>query len=151
VLRADAAKVRACQPFGHDPRKRARHALVLLKAINDGDKHRTIQPVWAFPETVGVKVTSTQDCVVPERPPSQGEGQPLQVGQELTFLRARKLGPDPRLDVRLTVTPEPVLPNRLGARAWDRSTGTLVYDLLGEFSDLPDSVHEVGAELVAQP
>jgi hypothetical protein len=60
----DAAKIRRRQPYHHSPRRRGVHFLTVLAALNNVDKHRTIQPVWVYPTRVRVQIDHTEDCVV---------------------------------------------------------------------------------------
>jgi hypothetical protein len=124
---------------------------VLLAGINNGDKHRVIQPVWAFPGRVRVEVMGARDCTPRARPPWESAGKVLEVGTELTFIRARKLGPDPELDLRLKVAPEPVIGTRIGLKGWGKQAGVFVFTLLSRFSDQPASILEIGADLVETP
>jgi hypothetical protein len=108
VKRADVAKIRKCQPYHHPHQSQARHALVLLAGINNGDKHRTIQPVWAQPTRIDIAIDQTIDCVV-SGPTFGRSGQAIEVGAELAFVRARRTGPAPRIRVDLGLTAEPSL------------------------------------------
>ncbi len=64
VRRADATKVRWCQPYRRGARNRPQDPLVLLASINNGDKHRAIQPAWTFPSRIDVEVTHMRNCVL---------------------------------------------------------------------------------------
>jgi hypothetical protein len=151
VRRADLAKVRWGQPYRNGPRNRPRHPLVLLASINNGDKHRTIQPLWAFPSRVDVEVAHMRNCVLRGSEHWRRRGDPLEVGTEIAFMYARRLGPDPELEMKLQVAPTPSIGNRISFREWDGWTGVFVMTLLRRFSEQPASIHEIGAELIPLP
>jgi hypothetical protein len=147
VRRADLAKVRRYQPYHQGRRVRDRHALSLLATINAGDKHRTIQPLWAVSIETGMKITQRRDCVITGTLPG-GTAEPLEVDAEIAFLHARKTGPNPEIQMELMITPEPTLDNILGVRDWESSISALVMALLLELSIQPkDAIREVGAKL----
>jgi len=147
VRRADIAEVRGPQPYYYSARSRPGHVLVLLAGINPGDKHRTVQPVWAHPTHIDVEITYTQDCVLPSlsfrRYPD-----PLKVGAKLTFIRARKVGPNPKIHVELRVATKPRLGDLRPLEDWALRCGHLIATLLARFSEPPDEVAEV-ADLAA--
>jgi hypothetical protein len=144
VKRADIAKIRMCQPYHHPHRSQARHALVLLAGINNGDKHRTIQPVWAQPTRLDIAVDQTIDCVV-SGPTFGRSGQAIEVGAELAFVRARRTGPAPGIRVDLGLMVEPSLENRIPVQRWLTQCGQLILRLLAEFSSQPPGIDAVGA------
>jgi hypothetical protein len=94
VRRSDIAKVRRHQPYRNGPRNRPRHALVLLAAINNDDKHRTIQPIWAHPTLVKLEITDGRYCYIPSQT-IHGRPEPLEVDKEFTFLPRRRKGTNP--------------------------------------------------------
>jgi hypothetical protein len=147
VRRADAAKVRGRQPYHYGARARSRHALVLLAGINSGDKHRTIQPVWEQPTRVDIEVTDARDCTISNLG-FRRNTKPLQVGTELAFIRTRKTGDNPDIDVKLNVAAMPSLNNRISIRDWLTACGGLIFNLLREFSEQPPGINEIGAHLV---
>jgi hypothetical protein len=149
VRRADRAKVRRRQPYHYGARTRARHALALLASINNADKHRTVQPLWAFPTRVDIEVTHTRDCML-RAIRFRRRAEHLQTGTELAFIRARKLGPKPELEVQLKVTTEPSTDQRIGVQEWSNRCGILIFQLLCEFSDHPPGMDEISAQVVAR-
>lgn len=151
VRRADIAEVRRCQPYLHGARKRPLHPFVLLAGINSGDKHRTIQPLWAFASRIDVEVTHMRNCVLRGPEHWSRRGDPLEVGTEIAFMQARRLGPDPELEMKLRLTVAPSVGNRISFREWNGWTGIFIMKLLREFSEQPASIHELGAELVELP
>jgi hypothetical protein len=144
--RADIAKVRRYQPYHYGPTIRSRHALPLMARINVGDKHRTIQPLWAVAVEAGMKITKRRDCVITGTPPS-GRGKQLEVDAEIAFLHARKTGPDPYIEMELRITAEPSLDNILGVREWVATAGGAIMGLLFEFSAQPPEITDVGIKL----
>jgi hypothetical protein len=147
IRRADAAKIRWCQPYRNGPTVRSRHALAVLSRINTGDKHRAVQPLWAFPSVVYMQVTDSRDCVVHRRSHWHGVGESLQEGAEVAFLRCRKIGPQPQLEMKLKITSTPTVGDRMGLKDWGQWTGVFIFQLLRRFSDQPPSIHELDAEL----
>jgi hypothetical protein len=147
VRRADSAKVRRRQPYHYSLGNRPKHALVLLADINNGDKHRTIQPIWVQPVGLDITVTDAKDCVVSE--PSFGRtGQAIEVGAELAFMGARRTGAEPQINVQLGVAVEPSLGERLAVKEWLVRCGIMISQLLLEFSDQPPGIDKVGAEML---
>jgi hypothetical protein len=140
VRRADVAKVRGPQPYHY--RARATHVLVLLADINPRDKHRTIQPVWAHPAGIDAEILNQRDCVIP-RLDWRRFPDPLEVGAKLTYIPARKMGPNPEIDMELRVTTKPSLGDRLGLEEWALRCAHLVAALLVQFSKPPDEVVQV--------
>jgi hypothetical protein len=147
VRRADRASVRRCQPYHRGVRNRPREPLVLLAGINSGDKHRTIQPLWAFPSRIDIEVTDTRDCALSAPEHWRRRAYHLDVGAEVALMRCRKLGSDPQLEVQLNVASTPTIGNRISLREWSTQTSVFIFKLLRIFSEQPASIHEVGAEL----
>jgi hypothetical protein len=147
VWRADIAKVRWCQSYHRGARTRWRSPLLQLVGINSGDKHRTIQPLWAFPSQIGIEVTDTRDCGLLRQEHCRRLPNALQVGAEVVFMRGRRMGRNPEIDVQLKVTAEPTIGQRISYQEWSAITGIALSKLLSLFSDQPASIHEVGAEL----
>jgi hypothetical protein len=148
---ADSAIVRRVQPYHHGPRKRKRHALTLLADINTGDKHRTIQPIWAHPYRVNIEVVHERNCVGRRGQLWKRRAQPLDIEAEIGFIPARRLGPNPELEVNLDIAATPSIVERISVREWHAQTGILIFKLLREFSPQPESIHELHAALVPAP
>lgn len=140
VRRADSAKVRAHQPYLHGVRNRPRHYLALLNNINNGDKHRTVQLIWAQPLGASVEVTNQRDCVVPTRT-NRLTGDPLKVDAEIAFVHARKTGPNPEIEVETGVYAEPCVHHRISVETWLDQAKRSVAQLLWQFSDPPE-IHD---------
>jgi hypothetical protein len=143
VRRADIALVRRTQPYHYRPRTRRRHYLTVLTALNNSDKHRALQPIWVQPTRIDIEITRMQDCWVPQLG-FRRHADPLEVGTEITFIRARKRGREPHLEVDLRVAAEPSIEQRIGGKEWIRKCAAFTASLLREFSAPPD-------ELVARP
>jgi hypothetical protein len=145
VGRSDVSKVRAEQPYHHKGRA-FRHNLVILVELNNRDKHRSIEPVWVHTTRLEVTITDRRDCVN-LRARSLTPGQPLEVGAELAFIRVRKTGPEPHLDVRTRSKGPPSIKPRVGLIDWVTQTGAQIGLLLNRFSAVPDEVAEAAAWL----
>jgi hypothetical protein len=142
VRRADISKIRPHQPYNKGPRVRPRHYLVLLKEINDGDKHRTIQPIWIQPVRARIEIMDQRDCAVPKRRKLLRPN-PLKVGAEVTFLHARKTGPNPEIDVESSVLAEPCVERMVSVETWLDITKKSLTILLAQFSHPPDAVDDL--------
>jgi hypothetical protein len=151
VGRADRAKVRRRQPYHRAAKNRPRHPFSLLASINNRDKHRTIEPVWTFPTRVDTEITDMRDCLV--RPPAhvRRSAEPLEVGAEIAFVRARKTGPNPELEMKLQVAAEPALDQRVSVRHWHGLTGMMIFDLLREFSVQPPGMDKIVEGIFTRP
>ncbi len=148
VRRADAAKVRRRQPYLLPPKRRPKHALALLSTINNDDKHRAIQPVWAHATRIDIEITDTQDSLIPGAEFRRHPAQPLKTGAELAFVPARKTGPDPQINVKMDVMAEPGIADAISAAEWVSRCGVVLWQLLREFSTQPPEITELGATLI---
>lgn len=140
VKRGDIAIVRRRQPYNYRRPNRDRHFLTILNLLNNGDKHRTLQPVWVYPTFVGVEVWRMQDCVVTQRSWPRRQG-PLSTDRELTFIRAKRRGGKPHLEVRVDIQTEPSIEQRLSVKSWIITCTALTTILLNEFSKPPDEAN----------
>jgi hypothetical protein len=111
----------------------------VLAALNNSDKHRTLQPIWVQPTRLGIEITRMQDCVVP-RVGFARRVTPLEVDAEIAFIRARKLGRQPHLEVKLHVTGEPSIENHIGVKTWIVQCAVYTAWLLREFSSPPQEL-----------
>jgi hypothetical protein len=145
VRRADIAKVRRYQPY-HSGSKRRWFALTILSNINASDKHRTIQPIWAIPITAGIEITHQRDCVVPTRE-NRAKRKALQVNTELAFVAARKIGPQPHIEVKPLLTAEPAIDDRVLVQQWLKIAVWWIQWQLLEFSEPPDEIAMLGIDL----
>lgn len=144
ATRADIARVRRYQPYHHPSRARW-SALLQLAEVNAGDKHRTIQPVWAIPITTDIEVIHQRDCVL-TRGQTTGKRKTLQVDAELGFVRARKTGPEPHIEVTPHLTAEPAFNEYTLLREWLKISVGWIQLLLYEFSELPDDMAGIGVD-----
>lgn len=144
VRRADIAKVRAHQPYHRRPRGGV-HASAPLIDINTGDKHRTIQPIFDLPEFAEYEIANQWDCVVTTRA-GTSQRQPLQVDTEVGFIKVRKTGPNPRIQVYPNVMAQPALEQNIWLRSWVYSAMTWVAGVLSDFSEPPSEINEIGID-----
>jgi hypothetical protein len=151
IRRADAAIVRRAQPYHRGPTKRPMDPFLLLASINTRDKHRAIHPVWAYPKRVDIEVTHMRNCVTRGTQVWSRRGNTLDVGAEVALIPARRLGPDPELEVKVSAPASPIIDNRVGVREWHAKTGIGLFKLLCQFSLQPASIHELGAEWAELP
>lgn len=143
VRRADIARVRRHQPYHVGQRNRRRHPLAMLAVLVARDKHRTIQPVWIQPTRVDIEITNLVDCIVADAPWKRYENA-LDVGAELAFIRARKIGPEPHVQVQTRVTAEPSLEERIAVREWIAQCAIRISVLLSAFSEPPPALAQLG-------
>lgn len=140
--RADVAKVRRRQPYHRGASVRPRHPFMLLADINNRDKHRTVSPIWTQPTQVGMEITYQQDAVVPART-NRLNPDALDTGTELTLIRARKMGPEPHIEVQPHVTAKPTVGHRVSIDEWAAVCGIAIFGLLREFSDQPAGIDKI--------
>jgi hypothetical protein len=143
----DKALVRASQPYLWGARARHLHPLSVLRTVNNADKHRTIQPIWDFSdaESAYYEVTEFRDCVVSERGHYVASGQ-LKADAEVAFIRVRKTGPEPSIEVRPCAEAEPVLDGSVPLEYWLENVTTWIALLLREFADPAPEVTELGID-----
>jgi hypothetical protein len=144
LRRADRAKVRRYQPYRYS-RARSMHVFTLLTKINNGDKHRTVQPLLPTPTRVDLEVTDARDCAPPTIP-RQGfprRAAVLEPDAELAFIRTRRTGPNPQLDVKVKLIAEPCVHERVGIGEWVGRCGAYIASLLSELSDPPKGIAEI--------
>jgi hypothetical protein len=144
--RADVAIVRRYQPYHHGTRRGRWFALTILIEINTPDKHRSTARVWAIPITCEIEVAQQHDCAV-RLEEVTAKRRPLESGAELSFVRARRTGPDPRISVIPHLTAEPTFTGRVLMREWLQIVLWWVQWLLYEFSDIPDDLAAVGVDM----
>jgi hypothetical protein len=150
VRRSDSAIVRRAQPYHFSAGRLPLHPLVLLSRINNGDKHQAIQPLWAHPDAIHFDVTAMHDCQLAGQIWKR-RAAPLAANEEIALLPARRLGPTPTVELSVHITSTPTIVERVSVREWHVRTGILIFKLLREFSVQPESIHDLGAELVPLP
>src|SRR5437016_5085368 len=99
------------------------------------------------PDDAHIEVTNVRDCSS-RRLGSLRRPGPVEPGKELAFIRTRKTGPNPAIEVNIRVTPEPCLDNGVGVTHWVNLCGALIWQLLGEFSKQPPEIVDLGADLL---
>jgi hypothetical protein len=144
ATRADIARVRRSQPY-HYPSRARWSALLQLADINASDKHRTVQPIWAIPVTTDIEVTYQRDCALSQGE-TTGKRKTLQVDTELGFMRARKTGPDPYMQVIPHLTAEPAFNEYTLLREWLKISIGWIQLLLEAFSEVPDDIGGIGID-----
>jgi hypothetical protein len=147
ITSRDRTVVRNAQPYKHGNTKRPYHSLVILTAFNNVDKHRTLQPVIFLPERVAYEVTDHRDCLIREMP-RQARRKVLKVGAELTRFPAKRIGPDPYMDVEYQLATLPALHETLSLEEWLTQTSKLIGALLIVLGGARDESKEI-VEFVA--
>lgn len=141
VRRADIKFVRIVQPYHHAPSKQRRHCLALLRDLSNGDKHRTIQPMWALPEGATFAAGQSQDCIV-RGLAKRAKRLPLEAHHELGILYVKKTGPDPDVELHGRVAVEPAVHPSVRLHAWLTQTAEYIHGLLRSFNEPPDDLVE---------
>lgn len=144
VSRADIAKVRACQPYLAGTRAAPWHPLSMLAGINNAHKHQGIQPILDIPDSARYEITNVRDCTI-SKIGSYVTMAPLKVDTEVAFIRARKTGPNPQIDVEPFAIAQPAL-ERVWLRDWLDLTEAAVFAVLVEFSTPPEELGELGID-----
>jgi hypothetical protein len=140
--RADIAKVRACQPYNFErKRNAATAALTILERLSRFDKHRTIQPVAAYPFGGSLEVTYARDCEV-SRPTRNNPRNQLEVGAEFAYVYVRKTGPKPEMSVKADLSVKPSIDNGFWLNEWLYNVKGVLANLLGEFAQPPKKLIE---------
>ncbi len=146
IRRADSALVRRAQPFRLSPRRQRIHPLVLLQGINDGDKHRAVQPLWTVPERYHFNITEMTECELSAQIWKR-HGEPLTEGGEVALLPARRTGNTPAIQLSVDLAAMPTVGERITSQEWHVRTGILIFQLLREFSaQPPNMVVDVGGQ-----
>lgn len=144
ATRADVARIRKYQPYKAGVRLIASHCLTVLKILSDHDKHRTIQPVALLPTTVMHKVSKTHDCVPLLVSPKLREPRILNVGTEIGFLRVRKTGPNPEIEMHETEFKGAIgIHTRARLDRWFMATHEWIGQLLLEFAPQPEDIGDL--------
>ena len=136
VRRADIALVRMAQPYVRGKTNIPYHALAILAAFNNVDKHRTLQQVVFLPETFNYEIRQTWDCEITRHSP-RARRRILEVGAELAYFPARRTGVDPKLKVEYEISAFPALNERLSLEDWLRNVEQAVGALLLRCADPP--------------
>ena len=83
-----------------------------------------------------------RDCVISEVSWPRRRG-PLHMDREITFIRARKLGANPELDVNAHIAAEPSIDQRIAVKIWTVQCAVFTSILLREFSEPPEEAHDI--------
>jgi hypothetical protein len=126
---ADRAVIRKTQPYKRGKTNIPYHSLAVLSAFNNTDKHRALQPVLFLPKTLWYKIADHRDCSI-TRTPRQARRRVVEVGAELAFFPARRLGPDPYLHVKYQLTTLPAIHERLSLDSWLTETSRYIGAIL---------------------
>ncbi|MGH2934891.1 MAG: hypothetical protein ACRDL2_10330 [Gaiellaceae bacterium] len=143
VRRADRALVRTAQPYVHGHTNVPYHALWILAAFNNVDKHRTLQPVHFLPERFDYEIRDARDCEV-TRKQRRTRRRILQIDAELAYFPVRRTGPNPELQVEYEIAAFPALSEHLSLEDWLNNVGAVVGSVLGKISDPPRELAALG-------
>jgi hypothetical protein len=140
VSRADLAVARRYQPY----RGRIfRATLGALDGFANHDKHRTIQPVFALPETGQFNITNPVDCVLGRITKPRGHSPALKVGTELGYVYVRKTGPDPDVRVEGEIATNIAIHEWTRFDRWSSTTLQVICDLLINLAQPPFPLRDV--------
>jgi hypothetical protein len=143
--RGDVARVRRVQPYHRGRRGKSRHALFILSALCNADKHRAIEPIRVVPSAGSYQVLEMRDCV-----PTADSRIPrprfitLEVGAELGVVRVRKTGPNPHVELDAQLVLRLGVTDRIPLDEWLATTVRLIGLLLSYFAEAPDELAELG-------
>ena len=141
VGRAELAKVRRYQPF--KTRKRGgTAALTILERLSRFDKHRSIQPVAAYPFGGALEVTHFRDCEPSTRPTGNHPRRELEVGAEFAYVYVRKTGPKPEMAVKAALDVKPSIDQSFWLNEWLHNAKGMVAIVLRQFSEPPKKLLE---------
>jgi hypothetical protein len=116
-------------------------ALTILERLSRFDKHRSIQPVAAYPFGGALEVTYMRDCEF-SRPTRNNPRRELQVGAEFAYVYVRKTGPEPEMSVKAAPDVKPVIENGFWLNEWLYNAKGMVALVLGQFADPPTELLE---------
>lgn len=143
IRRADLAVVRSYQPYHRGATRVPWHCFSILDALSNGDKHREIQGVWMVPEILEFNVLSYRHCVASMVSPKAFR-RVMDVGTEVAFVRVRKTGPEPDIQMEYDITCYPAFHPRLWLQHWLDVTTATINLLLAEFAEEPAEIETVG-------
>ncbi len=138
VRRSDVAVVRRYQPYMAGESRAQRHVFAVLDSLARADKHRTVQPVFAFPHRLTFLKLEFADCTLSRTfvltPHWAGASDPR---PELGRFYVRKTGPQPRVEMLPHFSLVPAINERLTVAEFLDRTMTATSSLLREFSEPP--------------
>ena len=139
--RADVAVIRRYQPYQRGKRNLSNHVLAILNGLSNDDKHRSVQPVWALPDSAVWSIGDISDCVL-TRPSPRAPRETLKVGTELVRLYVRKTGPDPDIEMYGEISADIAINERIWLQNWFDETTRFINKLLREFASPPKDLRE---------
>jgi hypothetical protein len=153
----DKRVVRRYQPFWSTPRSKPLaerkidfHCLSVLPEVNRNDKHRTVQPVWAWPRGGKLYVGDPVDCTITRRP-ERARGIVLEPGAEIQRVYVKQTGPNPDVYMEAHLSVQPTLDGRIELVDWLTQTTGHIRDLLLKFADPPNEITRLGIIPGPQP
>lgn len=148
---ADRAIIRRYQPYFRGKRNVPNHCFTPLGQLNAEDKHRSLRPVWAFPESGWLEYGESVDCTITSIP-SQAPRLILEADTELQRIYVRKTGPNPDVYMEAHITAHPTIDGRIELNDWMRTTTRHTLALLREFAYPPEKIlHLWAAAGIQQP
>jgi hypothetical protein len=146
VRRADLAIVRRHQPYLRGKTRAPWHAFAILDRLSNADKHRQIHDVLMIPEINKFKVVECHDCIM-TRPLIRAYRRPADIGTEIAFVRVRKTGPNPQVDVDCDIASHPAFHPRLWLHHWLDVTTAEINLLIAEFAEEPAEIEDLGLNI----
>lgn len=137
----DRSIIRRAQPWRRGNTRVEWHALTVLEAMVNADKHREMLGVWMMPDTVKAHIVWTQDC---EPTHHKGTRALMKVDAEIGFIKARETGPNPDIQVQYELSSQPAFHPRLWLQQWLNVSTITIMRLLNEFGQVPDSIQSLG-------
>jgi hypothetical protein len=149
----ERAIVRAYQPYVSGKRNRHGQVLFVLNELSKADKHRSIQPVVAFPKHVNWNFSGEpRDCIFRDLAPKTYKGRTrLEPGAELVRFYVKKTGPAPYIEVEPHFTFQPSVLDGLSLDKWLAGTARTVAELLREFAPAPASAKRIVGTALQPP
>jgi hypothetical protein len=92
-----------------------------------------------------IEVVDIHDCVLSANE-NPGTRKPMEVGAELAFVRVRKVGAQPRLEVRTHIAAEPSFVGLVRLRDWLTESRQWTAAFLAQFSDPPPEIYAIGID-----
>jgi len=146
---ADRAVVRRYQPYVRGKTNLPLHCLTPLDSLTRDDKHRTISPLWAFPESGRLEYGEPHDCTITWIP-TRAQGVILEPGAELHRIYVRKTGPNPDVYMEVHLTAQPTINRRTTLTNWMQTIMNHTGAMLREFADPPEDIATLGIITASQ-
>ena len=97
------------------------------------------------PDVEQFEIVSIRDCV-PIAHGARGFRRLLDVDTEIGFVRVRKTGPNPDIEMNYEVTSYPAFHPQLWLQHWLDITAVTINRLLAEFSEEPPEIEDIGLD-----